>query len=502
MTDRLPFDPGRLAARPALAPSAPAESPDRPLRVAELAARIDASLRAGLPAKLTVVGEISGLVERTHLYFNLKDAEAVVACVMFASAARRLPFLPENGQEVVISGRVEFYARGGKVSFIVERLEPVGAGALDLAFRKLCEELRALGWFDPERKRPLPYFPRRIAVVTSATGAALQDVKDTVRRRCPAVDLLVIDVRVQGERAACEVCDAVRLLGRNHRTLGLDAILITRGGGSKEDLWSFNDRSMAEAIVKCPIPVVAAIGHETDITIAELVADERCATPTQAAMRLTPDRRELTREVGAAHARLRNAVDRLLRLERERLRSASRHPVFRDPAWMLHRARASLADAAHRLAAASRDSLRDAQRRVEVATVRVERIRPTVRLAAARGRLLHAGSRLHGLMSARVRESRIRLDGLDRQLGAVGPRAVLSRGYSWTEREDGRLVRSVQDVRPGERVRTQLADGQVTSIVEAGGAGPRPEPRRETPDGATSRPKHPPRPPQPGLFGE
>jgi exodeoxyribonuclease VII large subunit len=223
--------------------------------------------------------------------------------VLFANVVRKHRIVLRDGLEVVVTGSLEFYAKAGKLSFIGTNAQPVGAGALDLAFKQLCEELRGLGWFDEVRKRPLPTFPRRVAVITSRSSAALQDVLDTMRRRCPAVEVALVDARVQGESAAAELRAKLVALSLRHREMGVDAIIITRGGGSAEDLWAFNDRALAEAILKCPVPVVAAIGHETDTTIAELVADVRAATPTQAAMRLTPDGDTLLEQVDLAHAR-------------------------------------------------------------------------------------------------------------------------------------------------------------------------------------------------------
>src|SRR5256885_8286221 len=180
MTDRLPFDPAKMAAK--------ARPADTPLTVSQLAARIGGTLASGFPLSLRVIGQISGFHDRTHWYFDLKDQAALVNCVMFSSAARKVRFTPQNGHEVVVTGRVSFYDKSGKVSLLVEKIEPVGAGALELAFRALCDELRKLGWFDQARKRPIPTCPRRVAVVTSRTGAALQDVLDTMRRRCAATD--------------------------------------------------------------------------------------------------------------------------------------------------------------------------------------------------------------------------------------------------------------------------------------------------------------------------
>ena len=467
MTGRLPFNPRSTAA----ASSAQQDQTqanmgrgDQPITVSALSTMVGGALADGLPKTIRVVGEISGFRDRTHWYFDLKDADAVVSCVMFASAARKAGFVPENGQAVVASGRVEFYAKGGKVSLICDRLEPVGAGALELAFRRLVEEIRALGWFAPERKRPLPTFPRRIAVVTSRTGAALQDVLDTARRRCPAVDIAIVDVRVQGERAAGEVAAAINWLGRRHDELAIDAILLTRGGGSMEDLWAFNAKPVAAAIVACPVPVVAAIGHETDVTIAELVADERAATPTQAAMRLIPDRAALGEQVEAVASSLRTSIERELisaqrrehqstsalrggvRLaqaqERSRVDQLAVRLEQHRPAAAQARRAARLAEAERRLAAAPRNLL---------ARFELDTIERDLRTRAARA----------------IAQHQERLAALDRTLAAVGPLRVLARGYSVTTRADGRVVRSPTDVAPGDDILTRLADGTLRSVVDA-----------------------------------
>ncbi|MDX2116785.1 MAG: exodeoxyribonuclease VII large subunit [Planctomycetota bacterium] len=435
------------------------------MSVSQLAARIDGALRT-IPSGVKVAGEVSGFRDRTHWYFDLKDADAVINCVMFASAARRAGFVPQAGQEVIAKGRVEFYAKGGKVSLLVDSLKPVGEGALDAAFRKLCDDLRARGWFDVARKRPLPAFPRRVAIVTSATGAALQDVLVTMRRRCPAVEILTVDVRVQGDGAAAEVAAAIDALGARAAAWGVDAILVTRGGGSKEDLWAFNELPVAQAIVRCPVPVVAAIGHETDTTIAELVADERCATPTQAAMRLTPDRAALHRQLFAEAARVAVATQRCVREHEHELARASLH----------------LSRGFEREIAAAHDRLARVRGRLDrvhpgaiharnVAAVRglAARLRSTMesRLVAADPAALAARlSRATGLV---VPAARTRLVALERQLGAVSPLRVLERGYSLTMTADGAIARDASSLQPGDELRTRLATGEVRSIVKAGG---------------------------------
>jgi exodeoxyribonuclease VII large subunit len=471
---RLPFDPERMAVK------RERQANDAPLRVAELADRVSAALASGLPATVRVRGEVSNLSRRTHWYFDLKDARAIVRCVMFASAAGAGSAHLRDGVEVVATARVEFYAPQGRLSLVVTRVEPAGEGALDRAFRALCAELRALGWFDPERKRPIPVFPGRIGVVTSAGGAALQDVLDTMRRRCPAVEIALVDVRVQGEGAAEEIARAVRRLGAEHEALAIDAILVTRGGGSIEDLWAFNERIVAEAIVTCPVPVVAAIGHETDVTIAELVADERGATPTQAAMRLAPDRAALREQAEMAGRRLGSALARRTAQARQRLESASRHPQIASPRGRLRALARECEAAARRLGAAESARIVAALRRLHAAeqvlskhapvAIRARQARrvdaAAARLAlAARKRLLQprldvARDGLRRSFAAGVGSARERIESCAGRLSAVGPASVLARGYSVTIGPDGRVVRSVRQVAPGDRLVTRVADGR------------------------------------------
>lgn len=470
------FDPERAAGAPPGAQAAP--EGERPLTVGQLCELIGQALQAGTPRSVRVVGEISGFTDRTHWYFSLKDASGVIGCVMFASAARGVGFRPANGQEVVATGRVEFYGKQGRTQVYVTRLEPVGAGALELAYRRLCEEIRALGWFEESRKRPVPAMARKVAVVTSRTGAALQDVLDTLRRRAPFVEVVFVDTRVQGEAAAPEVARAIDAVSRNAERLGIDALILTRGGGSMEDLWAFNEKVVAEAIVRCRVPVVAAIGHETDTTIAELVADLRAATPTQAAMRASPDRAALAEQVDRAQARLRVGLQRYAAHERQRLRAVARHPFFRDPSGALRGPRERLATRGTRLRTALRERVGRDRLRVERLTVRLSRVRPeavqavrTARLAAAERRLAHA-------MAQSVAHRREGLEALDRALRISGPPSVLQRGYSITQRADGTVVVAPGDVRAGDRLRTRLKAGSVESVVEGKAAKTAPRRRK------------------------
>lgn len=510
---------GAAAPEPPPGVSGPAGGGDGAWTVSRLAAEIAGAMDRHMPAKLRVLGEVSGLRERTHLYFAVKDAEAVVNAVMFASVARRSGPV-EDGREYVFTGSVEFYAPQGRVSFIVDRAEAVGVGRLEQRFRELCDELRAQGLFEQDRKRPVPTFPRRVAVITSPTGAALQDVIDTAARRCRAVELVTVGVRVQGDAAAGEVVRALERVNAHRRALGIDAIVLTRGGGSMEDLWAFNEREVAEAIARSELPVVAAIGHETDTTIAELVADVRCATPTQAAMRITPDAEALARQVESLRHRLGLGSRRTLELSEARLRAASRHRVFADPGGPV-RSLAERTDSALRrlrsAAVAVQAERASVVHRLERA---LERHRPAAAQARRETRLVYAAERLKRAMARRLERDAATLDGLDlraplrrsvseevervasleRELEAVGPVAVLRRGFSCTTDADGRLVRSPTDVSPGDRLRTRLADGSIESeVIGDGGSG------REMQAGSSPKPQAAParqRTRRPGAKGE
>jgi exodeoxyribonuclease VII large subunit len=368
------------------------------------------------------------------------------------------------------------------VSLIVERLEPVGEGVLEARLRAMVEEIRVLGWLDPARKRKPPVFPRRIAVITSRSGAALQDVLDTMRKRCPAVGVLLVDVRVQGEGAAEEIARAVRLVGARYESLGVEAILVTRGGGSMEDLWAFNDRRVAEAIVRSPVPVVAAIGHETDVTVAELVADERCATPTQAAMRLTPDTAALLRQLDALGRRLAGQARRQVEGERRRLNALMSRPVLAEPRTLVARPAERVRATASALASALAADLARRRRTLDQLALRAERQRPVAVHARLAERVRASASRLRRAGTLLIRERESRLAALERHLRGVGPLAVLERGFSVTLGPDGRALRRADDVAPGDLIRTRLADGTIRSIVQPD-ASRRSSPRRpdETP---------------------
>jgi exodeoxyribonuclease VII large subunit len=412
----LPFDPDH-----ALGAEPPRERGSKHLTVSEVAELIKSTLERHTPSPLKVIGQVSNLSSRGHWYFSLKDESAVIGCVAWSSTARGFGFVPEDGTEVIATGHLSHYGPQGRTQLYVRHLEPVGAGALELRFRALCEELRGLGYFDEARKKPLPALPRRIAVITSAAGAAVQDVIATAAGRLRAVGLLLLDVRVQGEGAAEEIAAAIRLADARRAEMGIEAILVTRGGGSAEDLWAFNERVVADAAFGCGLPLVAAIGHESDTTVIELVADVRAATPTQAVVRLIPARTQLEEQVGHLRDRLRLLLGRHVERQRQRLNLVERFALFRDPGALVEQARDAVARLDQRLGRAA---------------------------------------------AAHLQRCRDRIEALRRHLVGVDPHGVLNRGYSYTTTADGRLVASVGDVEPGTRMTTHVKDGSIDSVVD------------------------------------
>jgi len=423
---------------------------------------IDGVLKRGFPQAIEVEGEIGGFSSKNHWYFELKDGSAVVSCAMWQSVTSRVKFTPRTGQQVKVKGRIEFYAKGGKLTFIVDRMEPAGAGALEAKLRALVEECRALGWLDPDRKRALPSFPRRVAVITSKTGAALQDVINTVGRRCPSVGLLLVDVRVQGDGAAAEVTAAIRHISSRAAELCVDAVLVTRGGGSMEDLWGFNDREMARAIVECCVPVAAAIGHETDTTLAELVADQRCSTPTQAAMLLTPDRADLHRQLESELRRLRGSMNQMIQRGRVHCNTMQGRLSARATQRVLI-AGTQLAKSFSRLERCSPHAVH-----IRMAGIVKELERRIVSAMTSRladRDLVNLRNRFVAAIGGKVRSESMNIEALGRQLGAINPAAVLERGYSITRDTSGRVIRSANQCEPGTQLRTLVAEGVINSVV-------------------------------------
>ena len=447
----------------AAAPTAPSE-----MSVTDVSSLIERTLADGIRGPLRVRGEIANLSRKNHWYFSIKDAASVLRCVMWQSDSVRVGFSPKEGDAVVVTGKIGHYGPQGSTQLYVSKMEPQGVGLLEQRFQALVKELREKGYFEESRKKALPAHPRRVAVVTSASGAALHDVTKTARELRAGVEFVVVDVRVQGDGAAEEVSRALRAIARRHRELAIDAVIVTRGGGSREDRWAFNERVVAEAAFALPVPLVAAIGHEVDTSVIELVADRRASTPTQAAMLLLPDNAALAERCDRLAKDLRHMMRWSLELKRGRVRELEAAPALASPALRLARERNAVAALGARLreAASAEGTVR--RRRLDAIASRLARQSPVARVAAAVARLEAMRPRLSRAMAQRLSAARTETVNLERRLRSAGPEETLARGYAIVTDESGALVRSVSatGARAGAPLSVQVADGAIPVRVE------------------------------------
>jgi exodeoxyribonuclease VII large subunit len=416
-------------------------------------------------ADVWVEGEISNLrpAPSGHFYFTLKDAEAQLPVVLFRRQALLLRFKPEDGLHVLVRGRVSVYEQRGQMQLVAETMEPVGAGSLQLAFEQLKERLKAEGLFDAERKRPLPAFPRTAGIVTSPTGAVIRDFLNIVGRRHSGLNVLLFPVSVQGENSAAEIENALATLNAS----GLvDVIVIARGGGSLEDLAAFNSERVARAIVASRLPVVSAIGHETDFTIADFAADLRAPTPSAAAELITEAQHRIAEYVAAQSHRLERAARFQLLQSRQRLARISIDRAESRMAALLRRREQQLDDLSERMQSALDQELRQRRRHVVGLAAEVLRHDPRQALGHARQRLTAASARLGRSMDRTLHGRAGAAGALSARLHSLSPLAVLDRGYALVLDGNGALVRSTSQVASGDLVTTRLADGAFTSRVE------------------------------------
>ncbi len=393
----------------------------RPFSVSELTAQIKDLLEAAFPA-VWVAGEISNFArpQSGHCYLTLKDDRAQLRAVIWRGAAARIRFQMQDGLEVVCRGRLDLYAARGTYQLVIDEIVPRGMGALELALRQLREKLAREGLFDPARKRPLPAFVRQIAVVTSPTGAAIRDFLQVLARRWRGANVLIVPVRVQGDGAAEEIAAAIATVNRLARPI--DCLVVTRGGGSMEDLWSFNEEVVVRAIVASRIPVISAVGHEIDVTLSDLAADVRALTPSEAAELVAPASEDLFVALRGVDQRLAAGLRSRVVSARSRVDAIARHSAFR---------------------------------------------RPYQRLFELSRRLDEWEARSRRTVNGLLRLARNRVDTLASRLESLSPLAVFSRGYSLTQRtSDGQIIRAASELTPGEQITTRFAQGSSTSRVE------------------------------------
>lgn len=442
----------------------PIESP-AVMTVSQLNARIKKLLETNF-AYVWVLGEISNLKipASGHAYFTLKDKQSQIRAVMFRAQFSRLKFRPEDGMAVLCQGRLTVYEPQGAYQIVVEGLEPQGRGALQIAFEQLKEKLSREGLFDSARKRPLPLRPQRIAVVTSPTGAAIRDILK-VLQRCPyPLTVTLLPVRVQGDEAAPEIARALETISARHKEFGWDLAIVGRGGGSLEDLWPFNEEITARAIAACAVPVMSAVGHEIDVTIADMVADYRAPTPTAAAQWVVNRLEELERRLDDQSRRLRTAL--VSRVDRLRTSVSRLEGRLVDPRRRLIDWRLAVDDRMDRLLRALDNRIRLWRLRAAHAAQRLQRGHPEKTLAELRGRLDILSRRMVDLQNRDLERRRLQLNGAAARLESLSPLAILARGYSLTWKlPDQTLVRRAAQVQPGDLVRIRLAEGHLTAKV-------------------------------------
>lgn len=429
------------------------------LTVSELTRHARATLEREFPL-LWVAGEVSNLTRAPsgHYYFTLKDAQSQVRCAMFRGRAQLVPFRLENGQQVEARALVTLYEARGDFQLNVESLRRAGLGRLYEAFLRLRGLLEREGLFDEDRKRPLPAFPRAVGIVTSPRAAALRDVVAALGRRAPHVPLIIYPTLVQGQEAASQIAAALTTAARRAEC---DVLLLVRGGGSLEDLWAFNEETVARAIAASPMPLIAGIGHETDITIADLAADRRAATPTAAAELASAGWFNATDDLTQRAERLAAAMRRRLENRMQRVDLAAHRLVH--PAERLGRLRQRLEITATRMAAAGQRLAARRQEQLHALHLRLAHARPS--LAPARVRLTGAATRLPAAMAAGQASRRSRLERLAAMLEALSPQAALARGYSLVRAPDGNLVRDSRQLAPGMTLSMQFAEGSSEAVV-------------------------------------
>jgi exodeoxyribonuclease VII large subunit len=466
-----PFDSARGKPDPPAEAPAPAAPVRRVLTVSELTGRIRTLLEEQF-FEIWVEGELSNcrVWNTGHMYFTLKDAHAQIKGVMFRSALRLLRFKPEDGLRVVARGRISVYDPKGEYQILCEHLEPEGLGARQLAFDQLKQRLSAAGLFDAARKRPLPALPRKIGVVTSLDGAALRDVIKVLRRRYANAHIVIRPTRVQGDGAALDIARAMSAIAR---VKGIDVVIVGRGGGSIEDLWAFNEEVVARAIAGCAVPTISAVGHETDFTIADFVADVRAPTPSAAAEMVVARTDDFRARIDRLSQRVASAIAaRLHRLE-SRLRALEARPGFAGARGRVAWRGRHVAELSHQLREAMRAHLATCDRRdrtlsraLEACDLRRRLDRVRTRLVGADGRLAAAFTRRRHTHDARLRNAVARLESLS-------PLAVLGRGYAvcWNE-ERTRIIRDADAVAAGDLVRVTLDRGELNCEVRGGGTRP------------------------------
>lgn len=438
--------------------------------VTQLNALIQVTLERQLPPRLLLRGEISDFKRAAsgHCYFSLKDQDAQIPCVMWSSKYRNVKFHCENGLAVIATGHVEVYLPGGKYQFYAERLEPAGVGALQLAFEQMRKRLAAEGLFEERHKRAIPRYPMNIGVVTSGSGAAIHDIQDSIYNRWPCAKLYLFDTPVQGEGAAGQIASAISKANCKQREYQLDVLIVGRGGGSMEDLWAFNEEAVARAIFASRVPVISAVGHEVDVTIADLVADARASTPTKAGVIAVPDYREELQRLNSYQRRLLLNARSVVQHISNRLQTVLASRVFRSPLGPIQVTAQRIDELERILIRLIPVQIGHLSGKLNRMRLLLQRIEPVRVISTGKLHLNQNCGRARGAAVKILNKKQLQLTGLENRLQALNPRSVLGRGYSITVNErTGNLVTDIGDVHISDPLVTELAlERKIHSRVE------------------------------------
>jgi exodeoxyribonuclease VII large subunit len=411
-----------------------------------------------------VEGEISNFraPDSGHLYFTLKDGNAQIRVVMFRSSARLLRFRPADGLQVIVRGRVTVYEDRGELQISAEHIEPKGAGSLQLAFEQLKAKLEAEGLFAPERRKPIPTLPSRIGLVTSAQAAALRDILNVLQRRHHSVNVLIYPAQVQGDAASQEVAAGVRFFNQHDN---VDVIIVARGGGSAEDLAAFNDEALARTVAASEIPIISAVGHETDFSIVDFVADLRAPTPSAAAELVIRSRQEVENHTDALHDRLSRAMRYRLLMGRQALSEFAQHGAFARMMELIRQRQQKLDDLTHRMELAERNLLGQMHRRWEMISAAVRHYDLRLVLSGMRKELESGTTALVAVMRNVLLQQRVRSERLQTALESLSPLAILERGYALVFDSEGKLLKDVRGLKIGDGISARVAHGEFQAAV-------------------------------------
>lgn len=441
------------------------EAPKRRVyTVSRLNQEVQSALESGF-GMLWLQGELSNFSRPAsgHYYFSLKDSQSQIRCAMFRGRNRYVNFEPQSGDEVLVRGKLGLYAARGDFQLIVEHMEPAGAGKLQAQFEATRKKLDDLGWFDQETKKTLPDMPQRIGVVTSATGAAIRDVLQVLARRCPQAEIIVYPTLVQGAQAAPKIAEAIYTAERRNE---VDVLLLVRGGGSIEDLWAFNEELVAQAVYDCALPIVSGVGHEVDVTIADLVADLRAPTPSAAAELATPDGEIMVQRVAGAYY----ALCRLLKVDiaqrQSELHSLNERLQMRHPRRLLQDRGQRIDELEERLQLAMRSQTRSYRFQLDQLTTRIHAHSPAQHLINLRTKLVSTEQRLHAGLKDQLSTATNRWKMASRALDTVSPLATLERGFAVVKYRD-KVVTNASNLAPGDKISTQVAHGTIHSKIDS-----------------------------------